>query len=437
MKILHIALMALCIIGCNAIAYAQVPAPGAPQEKPIVLLGATAHLGNGEVIEKAAVAFADGKLTEVVAEDAFTGDLSQYEAVRLDGKHIYPGFIIPSTDLGLVEIAAVRATVDNDETGGVNPNVRSIISYNTDSELIPTMRFNGILMAQTTPQGGLVSGSSSVVQLDAWNWEDAAVKMDDAIHLNWPSRFRNSYDWNTGTVNRTKNTQYEETVRALEQAFEDTKAYKAAGTPAKENLKMEAMLGLLEGTKALHIHVDEAREIVESVKFAQKHGVAHIVVVGAEDAYHVRDFLKENEIPVVVADVHRLPGRRHEDYDLPYRLPAMLHKAGITVALSYDGVSNARNLPFYAGTTATHGDLDREEALQLITSNAAKILRIDGQYGTLEKGKSATLFVSSGDALDMLGNNMEHIFIDGRAVTIPAMQQRLYEKYKEKYESQK
>lgn len=424
----------LMVLGWNA--QAQVPAPGPAQSKPIVLLGATAHLGNGQVIEKAAVAFTDGVLTDVVAESAFSGDLSQYDAVRLDGKHIYPGFIIPSTDLGLVEINAVRATRDNNETGTVNPNIRSIVSYNTDSEVIPTMRFNGILLAQTTPQGGVVSGTSSVVHMDAWNWEDAAVKMDDALHLNWPRRFRNQWDLATFTVSRVKNNRYKEVYSVLEKAFEDAIAYKE-GSPVKSNLKMEAMVGLFDGTKALNIHVDEAREIVDAVKFAQKYGVQKIVVVGAEDAYEVRQFLKDNNIPVVVADIHRLPGRRHEDYNLPYKLAGMLHKAGVTVALSYNGVSNARNLPFYAGTTVAHGEISKEEAVQLITSNPAKILGIDDKFGTLEKGKSATLFVSTGDALDMMTNNMEHVFIEGRKVTLPAMQQELFEKYKAKYQSQK
>ncbi len=435
MKTSHLSAIALfvCIFFGEMIAFAQVPSPGKPQEGPIVLLGATVHVGNGQVIENAALAFENGKITEVSPQADFKGDLARYKAVQLDGKHIYPGFILPNTDLGLVEIGAVRATVDSEEIGQLNPNIRAIISYNTDSELIPASRFNGILLAQTTPHGGLVSGASSVVQLDAWNWEDAAVKIDDALHLNWPGRYRNQFDFETFTVSRVKNKNYATTLQALEQTFADAIAHKSLGKQAPINLKLSAMHGLFDGTKALHLHVDEAREIVESIQFAQKHGVKNIVLVGASDALSVVDFLKEHKIPVVVADVHRLPSRRHEDYNLPYRLPAELHKAGITVALAYEGVSNARNLAFYAGTTATHGSLTPAEALQLITQNTAKILGIDHTYGTLEKGKSATLFVSTGDALDMLGNKLEHAFIDGRELTLPAMQQRLYEKYKAKY----
>lgn len=418
--------------GCFT-AHGQVPTPGEAQEKPIVLLGATAHLGNGRIIEKAALAFEEGILTAVVAEKDFTDDLERYVQYRLTGKHIYPGFILPATDLGLIEIGAVKATVDNREVGRFNPNIRSLIAYNTDSELTPTMRFNGILLAQIAPRGGVISGTSSVVQLDAWNWEDAAVKTDDALHLHWPGRFRNKYDKKTFTIRRVKNKDYDKAYAAIEKLFEDAKVYEMRADKTVKNLKLEAMLGLFSGKKALYIYTGAARSIMESVSFAQKQGVQKIVLVGAQQAHQVTDFLKEHNIPVILADVHRLPSRPQDAYDLPYRLAGILHKAGVDVALSYHDVSNARNLPFYAGTVVAHAQIRKEEALKLITANPAKILGIDKSFGTLEKGKSATLFVSAGDALDMLGNHLEMAFIDGRKLTLPAMQQRLYEKFKQKY----
>jgi imidazolonepropionase-like amidohydrolase len=137
---------------------------------------------------------------------------------------------------------------------------------------------------------------------------------------------------------------------------------------------------------------------------------------------------------VIVDNVHRLLERPEEDVDQPYKLPALLHNAGLLVGLSYDIGMNSRacNLPFLAGTAATYG-ISKEEALMLITPNNAKILGIDDRVGTLETGKDATLFVSDSDALDMQGNIVEHVFIGGRKVQLNAMQQRLYEKYKEKY----
>ena len=424
----------LCCL-TTTLAWAQVPPPGDPQEQPIILLGATAHIGNGEVIENAAVAFEAGKLTMVgTAAQAESIDLSGYEQVNLEGKHIYPGFILPNTDLGLKEIGAVRATVDNEEEGSVNPNVRSIISYNTDSELIPTFRFNGILMAQIVPEGGMIPGTSSIVHLDAWNWEDAAVLTDDALHINWPGRYAMKFDYDTYTVNRVPNESYQEQVQTIKDLFADTESYQQMGDEASPNMKLRAVMGIMEGERAVHLHAEEAMEIVEGIKFLKAQGVENIVLVGGFEANLVVDFLKENEIPVIVDRVHRLPERPEEDVSQPYKLPAQLHKAGLLVGLAYEiGMnSRARNLPFLAGTASAYG-MSKEEALMLITANNAKILGIDDKVGTLESGKDATLFVSDGDALDMRTNIVEHVFISGRKVVLDAMQQRLYQKYKEKY----
>lgn len=380
--------------------------------------------------------FRDGIIEMVAEADLLQDmDIAAYKQIPVQGQHIYPGFILPNTTVGLKEISAVRATVDDSEQGTLNPNVRAMISYNTDSEIIPTLRFNGILLAQATPQGGMIPGTSSVMQLDAWNWEDAVVQGDDAMHLNWPGRFRQDFDYSTYTVKRVKNEKYDEQRRMLEELFADATAYHQVEQPQELNLKLAALGGLFEGTKALHIHTDGAKEIIESIRFAEDQGVKKIVLVGGGEALLVKDFLKNRSIPVIVSNLHVLPNSPDDPVLRPYELPYLLQEAGLMVGLGYDRSMNAsaRNLPFIAGTAAAYG-LDKEAAVQLITQNNAQILGISDRFGTLEEGKSATLFVSEGDALDMRTNILSYAFVDGREVTLPALQQRLYEKYKEKYE---
>jgi imidazolonepropionase-like amidohydrolase len=415
-------------------AFAQVPAPVAKQSKPVLLKGATLHVGNGTVVENAAVGFDNGKITYAGPQSG--ANLSGYEVVDVTGQHIYPGLIQPNSSLGLNEIESVRATIDWREVGDLNPNVRSVVAYNTDSDIIPTVRANGVLMTQVAPIGGTIAGSSSVVQLDAWNWEDAVVKADEGIHMNWPAMLVPTGNRQQDERLSRMKEQRDETLRELSQLLSDAAVFKAGKNDA-ENLKLSAMAGLFDGSKKLYIHTNYGKEIIESVNFVKQFGIKNIVIVGAGDALAVADFLKTNNIPVIYSGVHALPSRAEEDVYQPYKMPYLLHKAGIQFALDYDlSIHGIRNLPFIAGTAAAYG-LDKEQALASVSLNTAKILGIDKQAGSVEVGKDATIVVSSGDLLDMRTNNVTHAFIQGRKIDPNTKQKYLYEKFENKYKEQK
>ncbi|GHA77904.1 amidohydrolase family protein [Pontibacter akesuensis] len=414
-------------------AMAQVPAPAPKQSKPVLLKGATLHVGNGQVVENAAVGFTNGKITYAGPQNG--ANLSGYEVVDVTGQHIYPGLIQPNSALGLNEVESVRATIDWREVGEMNPHVRSVIAYNTDSDIIPTVRANGVLMTQVTPVGGTISGSSSVVQLDAWNWEDAIVKADEGIHLNWPSMLIETGNSRTDERLKRMTEEREKTMLEMEKLFRDAVVYKA-GKHNSENLKLASMTGLFDGSRKLYLHANYGKEMIEGINFAKKHGVKDIVVVGARDAVAVADFLKANKVSVIYSGVHALPSRAEEDVDMPYKTPYLLHKAGIPFALDYDlAIHGIRNLPFIAGTAAAYG-LDKEQALAAVTLNTAKILGVDKQVGSIEVGKDATLVVSAGDLLDMRTNNVTHAYIQGRNVDLNDKQKILYKKFEDKYKAQ-
>ncbi|MGC1633424.1 MAG: amidohydrolase family protein [Gelidibacter sp.] len=420
---------------CTTFGFAQ-QTPASKQSKQIAITGATAHLGNGKVVENSLIIFKDGKLTTV--SSGTPTDLSGMEVINASGKHVYPGFIVPSSTLGLAEIDAVKASVDDREMGEMNPHIRSIIAYNAESKLVESMRPNGVLLGQIVPKGGRISGTSSVVQFDAWNWEDATVKVNDGIYLNWPSSFSRGRWWLGEDAGLKSNDKYSEQVAEVVSFFNETKAY-SAGDKATVNLPYGATQGLFDGSKKLYINVNDEKGITDAIHFAKNNKVQHLVIVGGSEAYKVADLLKQNNIPVIVQRVHSLPNQEDDDYDMPYKLASLLVKKGILVALNANGDMermSSRNLPFYAGTTVVYG-LDKEEALKLITSNTAKILGIDKDYGTLEEGKSATLFISEGDALDMRTNQLTHAFIDGRLVSLDTHQTELYHRYDEKYKGQK
>ena len=414
-------------------AQAQNPAPARPQARPIALTGATIHVGNGQVINNGVVVFDKGVITAI--GDASTAfDKGGVEVMDVTGRHIYPGLISPASTVGLQEIGAVRSTLDFNEVGYINPNVRALIAYNTDSEIIPTIRNNGVLLTQAMPMGGVVSGSSSIMQADGWNWEDAVLKKDDGIWLNWPGYFSRSFDFEDFSVSLKKNDQRTEALNALRATFADARAYAGIKKPVPANLKFEAMRGLYDGTKNLYIRADYGKDIIEAIKFAKEMGVKKPVIVGGEESYRVVDVLKEANVPVILSPLHRLPNRMDEDVDLPYRLPGILQKAGVMVSLSYaDEWWRTRNLAFLAGTAAGFSGMDHEEALKMITSNTAKLMGVDHLVGTLEKGKHATLVVSKGDLLDMRTNLVEQAYIQGRHLNLDDRHKRLYNIYREKF----
>lgn len=374
--------------------------PAEAQTKAISIEGATAHLGNGKVIENSLIMFNDGKITFVGS--AMLKIARQGTIINAKGKHVYPGFIAVNSTLGLVEIDAVKASDDQREIGVNNPHIRSLIAYNAESKIVESMRPNGVLMAQVTPRGGILSGTSSIVQLDAWNWEDAAIKVDDGIHINWPGSFTSGRWWLGEDPALKADPKYENKIHKIKEYFVNAKLY-SNSLKENKNLPFEALEGLFNGDKKIFIHVDGQKEITDAILMFKSVGINNLVIVNGAESENITDILVKNNIGVILQRPHRNPNSEDDAYDYTYTIAKVLTDKGVTVSIGMKGQMermNARNLPFYAGTFAAHG-LNREVALQLITFNAAKILGIDKTVGTLEIGKDATLFISEGDALDM------------------------------------
>jgi imidazolonepropionase-like amidohydrolase len=406
------------------------------------ITGGTVHVGNGTVIENATIEINNGKITSVGTNTAAIPAGSTL--IDAKGKHVYPGLILPSCDLGLKEIGAgVRASNDVSELGDFNSNIRSITAYNTDSRVIAILRSNGILLAGVTPEGGLISGSSSVVQLDAWNWEDAAYKMDAAIHVNMPS-FINRFGRRGGggfpgfpgglggAAGADPAKAALDRVESIKAFFREAKAYLQETTHTNTNLKFEAVKGLFDKKQKLFVHGDQVKQMLIAIDFVKEFGF-DVVIVGGSESFQIADLLKANNIAVILSEQHALPATEDDDVDQPYKTPAALQKAGVLFALN-DASDNARyrNLSYNAGTAATYG-LTKEQALSAITLNTAKILGIDDKTGSLETGKDANIVISDGDILDMKSSTVTNALIQGRQVSLDNKQRQLYERYKFKY----
>jgi len=408
--------------------------PADIQQQSLLITNAVVHTGTGTVLENGAVGFDNGIITYVGSADVAPAFEKTIDA---KGKHLYPGFIATNSSLGLAEVDAVRATVDFDELGDFLPHVRTAIAYDAESKIVESMRPNGVLIAQVAPRGGLISGSSSVMQLDAWNWEDALVKADEGIHLNWPNPYSRGRWWLGEDPTLKPNKNYATQVGKIITFFESAKVYDSEKNAL--HLPYQAMKGLFSGEKTLYLHAEDEKQLVDGISTLNKVGVAKIVLVGGNEAPQQLNYLKENNIPVIVSRPHRLPDNEDHHPKAAFQLAAQLVDAGLLVSIDVSGRMErmyTRNLPFYAGSFAAYG-MDKEFALQLITLNPAKILGVDAALGSLTVGKHATLFLSEGDALDMRTNIIHHAFIQGREISLETHQTELWKRYSNKFSSSK
>lgn len=412
--------------------------PAKPQKGLLFLKNGTVHVGNGTVIENATIKINNGKIEEVGTNVSVPN--SGAEVVDVNGKHVYPGLIHPSSTLGLQEIGGIRSMQDFNEIGDLNPSVRSIAAYNADSKIINTLRSNGILLAHSVPQGSLLGGQSTLVQLDGWNADDAAYRLDIGMNLYMPSMLNRA----TGRFaalfamffpqqgDATKDAIVK--IEKIKEFFRQAKVY-LESEHKEVNLKFEATRKLFSKQQKLFVHCNQVKQMLLAIDFVKEFGF-DVVVVGASESWQIANLLKQNNVSVILSQMHDLPTLDDDDVDQPYKTPAVLQKAGVLFCINDDDPQNrGRNLPFNAGTAVAYG-LEKEAGVSAITLNTAKILGVDAVTGSIEKGKDANIIVSKGDILDMKSSVVEQAYIQGRKLELTDKHKQLYERYKHKYNLQ-
>lgn len=429
------------LLGTSLSALAQETVSPARENNGLQFItNATIHVGNGTVIEKGTIQIRNGKIEKVGTDIQVPA--SGATVVDAKGKHVYPGLILPTSTLGLVEISAVRASTDAREIGDLNPNVRSLVAYNTDSKVINTLRSNGVLLANVVPQGSFLAGSSSVVQLDAWTWDDAAYQTDAGMHLYMPNllaRFRGFGGFGGGGGRGGRGGGDSDPVKAglekveeLKAFFREAKAYLAEPKHEETNLKFEALRSLFDKKQRMYVHANTVKQMLLALDFVKEFGF-EMTIVGGSDSWQIAELLKQNNVSVILQQPHSLPTGTDDDVDQPYKTAALLQKAGVLFAISDDdSQTRGRNLAFNAGTAAAYG-LSKEEALAAITLNAAKVLGVADKTGSIEVGKDANIVISEGDILDMKSSQVTDAWIQGRKIDLTDKQKQLNEKYNQKY----
>lgn len=423
----------LLLVATTVVAAPNVPPPA--QEEAILITGATVHTVSGATIENGRMLFSRGRIDAIGGPDAALDSTAR--VLDLSGLHVYPGLIDANTALGLVEIEAVRATVDSAEPGPINSNVRAERAINPDSELLPVARANGILTVLTVPQAGtegLVVGTSAAISLDGWTSEDMTVKAPVGMHVFWPAL--HVPDDVPAEQRAERIEQRDQRVAKLETSFEQAVAYRrarAADNATAIDMRWEAMAPVLAGELPLFAHTQDLMQMRNALELAERFGLK-LVIVGGADAWRIAEELARRRVPVIVGSINRPPQRRWEAYSTPFENPARLVAAGVDVAISGTGTTFdapfVRNLPYEAAKAVAHG-LSRDKALESVTLAPARILGIDDRLGSLEVGKDATFIVTDGDPLDTV-TAVRYAFVRGRALDLTTRHTTLYEKYRER-----
>ena len=428
----YISILSL-LLSCLGAAAQETIYPAPAFNGMVLIKNGTIHTGTGQVLSNTSVLINKGKIEKIGSDIAApAGDVTVVDAT---GKHVYPGLILSNTNIGLREIGSqVRGSNDFNELGEINPNIQSIVAYNTESKIINTLRSNGILLANIIPTGQLLAGSSSVVQFDAWSFEEAAYNKNGAMHFYMPSLFNRPRG---GAARAGREPEADPLAAAMERIekvkafFREARVYEAQKNPTT-NLKFESVKGLFDKSQKLFIHCNLVKEMLIAIDFVKEFGF-DVTIVGGSESYQIAELLKQNNLSVILQQLHSLPTSEDDDVDQPFKTPAALQQAGLLFAITdEDGQTTGRNLMFNAGTAASYG-LGKEEALASITLNAAKILGIAGRTGSIEVGKDANIIISEGDILDMKNSIVTKAFIQGRDIDLNDKHKQLNERYKKKY----
>jgi imidazolonepropionase-like amidohydrolase len=397
----------------------------------------------GAAIENGTVLIRDGKIAAVGAGIAIPADAQVIDA---SGLEVYPGMFDPITQMGLNEVSAVSATLDVSELGDYNPELVAATAVNPASAHIPITRANGITEVIAAPgttgfdlqSGGLIAGQASAFNLAGWTMDEMQINRSVAMVINWPSIQTRSFDFATFSIKEKPyadvKKEYDKSVNALGDWMDRARHYaqaKEKGSPAlyERDLKLEALVPVVQGKLPVLVVADEARDIRNAVDFCTKQNLRMILGGGAE-AWKVKELLKDKKIPVVLAPTNRLPEQIDTPYDKPYTEPSELFTAGIPIAFSSFGTSFSRRLPQYAGTAVAYG-LPHDEALKAVMLNAAQIFGLADQLGTLEPGKIANIIVTNGDPLE-LQTQVRYLFIKGQLTSTDNKHRELYEQYRKR-----
>ncbi|PWL28639.1 MAG: amidohydrolase [Roseivirga sp. XM-24bin3] len=375
------------------------------------------------VIENGTLVINNGIIEAVGANVQIPNDA---KVIDVAGKEIYPGMIDGGTTLGLNEIGSIAEAQDYREYGAITPQMEALTAVNPNAVTIPVTRVSGVTTVWTMPQGGVLPGTAAAINLFGYT-PDQMYAGQRGIVMNFPST-AGGRRWRRLSEDEIKKRQ-ERAMKEINETWDKAELYaKIENADDVRNYpEIEALVPVVKGETPIFIEVNAAQDILNAIEWIKGRGYKQVVLTGVAEGWRVADEIAESGYPVIAGPVQAIPTRSSDSFDAAYANPGIMSKAGVKVALRTMDNENARNLPYHAGFAAAYG-MGKEEALKAITINAAEILGVGDQIGSIEVGKKANFFVSTGDPFET-ATKITDLFIDGYKVPMTSRHIRLYDEF--------
>jgi len=426
-------LLAFIVVVALTVALFAGPA-GDQDARAILIKNATIIPVIGERIESGQLLIQNGKIAGLGKNLTAPADALVIDAA---GQFVYPGFIDGYSHFGLLEISSIGGTSDVREMGKENPELKAAWGINPASVHFGTSRVNGTTAALVAPTGGTFPGQSALVRMDGWTVAEMAIKETATSFINFPMTPRPAGGEGGGQQQESKVDVTSKLVDKIKEYLKEARRYfdlkKAAAADPKLkapalNRKYEALAAVLDGTLPVIISVEKEKDIELAIKFVKDEKLTAIFR-GCSQGFKVAQKIKESGIPVIIDSLYVGPTEPEDGYDAPFRNAGELVKAGVMICFSSgDDPGFGKDLPYHAARAVAFG-LDHEEAIKALTINPARIFGLEARLGSLEPGKDADLFITTGDPLDAR-SEVKHLFIGGRHIDMKNYWDNLYEKYK-------
>lgn len=375
------------------------------QAQKIAIKGELIHTSAGDAIENGTLLINDG-IIEAVGPESDIQIPSGYELY--EAKVVTPGLIDAHSVVGMAGIYNVPSDQDQLETSSaLQPDLRAIDGYNAREELVGVLRELGITTVHTGHgPGAVISGQTMIAKTVGSSVDEAVVEPVTALAMTIGSTVRNNFD-SPGTRSKAIAMLRQELIRAQEYANGDD--------DQARDLQKESLVDLLNGDIYGLITAHTAHDIMTALRLREEFGFK-LLLDGASESYMVMDEIKEAGVPVIIhPTMMRLGG---DGENASFETAGKLSEAGITVLFQsgYEGYVPKTRVVLYEAAIAVANGMDYNTALRSLTIDAARVLGIDGQVGSLETGKEADIVLFNGDPFEYT-TTTDLVIINGEVVS--------------------